>query len=646
MNAQDETIESVEFSDIEIDDEFWSPRIETNRDVTIEYQYEQLEASGTLENFRRVAAGESGGFHGMWFQDSDAYKWIEAASYVLATEDSPGLKEQVDEVIEIVASAQQSDGYLNTYFSLLEPENRWTNLHMMHELYCAGHLIEAAVAHHKATGEESLLAVATDFANHIDDMFGDEVKGVPGHEEIELALVRLYRVTGTDRYLDLAEYFINLRGTDDRLAWELTHPDEIGGSEFDDGALIPDGENEHVFLDDDGEYDGSYAQAHEPLHEQTTVEGHAVRAMYLFAAAADLAAERGDATLGDSLERLWENMTTKRMYITGGIGSEEQHEGFTTDYDLRNDAYAETCAAVGSIFWNQRMFELTGDPKYADLIEQTLYNGFLAGVSLDGTEFFYENPLESSGDHHRNEWFTCACCPPNVARLLASLGSYLYGQRNGAIYVNQYIGNEMTTSIDGVDIDISQRSALPWEDEVRLQISPSDPIEFSVHLRIPEWCDDVAVAVNGESIAVNQEGYLELHRTWDDDHITLSLRQDIERMVAHPAVEADAGKVALTRGPLVYCLEAVDNDRPLHQYALETSSSYESKYRSDLLGGMIIIRGPARVIDPVEWDDELYRPIGMIEHEDTTFIAVPYFNWDNRDPGAMRVWLQTDSADS
>lgn len=646
MSAQDETIEAVECSDVEIADGFWSPHLETNREVTIEYQYEQLEASGTLENFRRVAAGESGGFQGMWFQDSDAYKWIEAASYLLATEDSPELKERVDEVIEIVASAQQSDGYLNTYFSLLEPENRWTNLHMMHELYCAGHLIEAAVAHHKATGEESLLTVAMDFADHIDDVFGDEIEGVPGHEEIELALLRLYRVTGTDRYLDLAEYFVDLRGGDDRLAWELAHPDAIGGHEFDDGALIPDGENGHVFLDDDDEYDGRYAQAHEPLRKQATVEGHAVRAMYLFAAAADLASEVSDPTLVDSLEPLWKNMTTKRMYITGGIGPEEQHEGFTTDYDLRNDAYAETCAAVGSIFWNQRMFELTGDSKYADLIERTLYNGFLAGVSLDGTEFFYENPLESSGDHHRDDWFTCACCPPNVARLLASLGGYLYGRSDGGIYVNQYIGSEMSTSIDGVEVDVSQQSTLPWDDDVRLQISTSDPMEFSMYLRIPEWCDDATVVVNGESTDVTQEGYLELHRIWDDDHITLSLTQDIEQTVAHPAVEADAGNVALTRGPLVYCLEAVDNDRPLHQYVLEQTSSYEREYHSDLLGGTTVIQGSARIPDLADWKGELYQPIGMAEREDATFTAVPYFKWDSRDPGAMRVWLRTDSTES
>lgn len=652
MSTQDEIIDSIAFSAVDIDDGFWSPRLKTNRDVTIEYQYEQLEASGTLENFRRVAAGRSGGFQGMWFQDSDAYKWIEAASYVLANGDDPDqdLKERVDGVIETLGQAQQSDGYLNTYFTLVEPENRWTNLHMMHELYCAGHLIEAAVAHHRSTGEESLLGVATDFADHIDGVFGDEIDGVPGHEEIELALVKLYHVTGTDRYLDLAEYFIDLRGKNDRLAWELANPDELGGYEYDDGALIPDEETgESVFLDETGLYDGRYAQAHEPLREQDTVEGHSVRAMYLFAAAADLVRETSDATVLEALERLWENMTSKRMYITGGIGPEERHEGFTTDYDLRNDAYAETCAAIGSIFWNQRMFELTGESKYCDLIERTLYNGFLAGVSADGTEFFYENPLESTGDHHRTGWFTCACCPPNVARLLASLGNYLYAQTDDTVYVNQYIGSTVTTTVGATEIDISQRSSLPWEETVQLDVSASDPVAFSLRLRIPEWCDDATVEINGESVDTDHDGYgyLELDRTWENDQITLSLAQRIDHMGAHPAVEADAGKVALMRGPLVYCLEAIDNDRPLHQYVIHPTDPVESEYRENPLDGddsgkgVTIIRGPASIPAVSDWEDELYRPLGTTKYEDATFTAVPYFDWDNRAAGAMRVWIRT-----
>ena len=644
-----DAIESVDFPEVEIDDEFWSPRIETNRDVTIEYQYDQLEESGTLENFRRTRDGEQGGFSGMWFQDSDAYKWIEGASYVLATHDDPELESKVDEVIDLVADAQDEDGYLNTYFSLLEPDNRWSNLHMMHELYCAGHLIEAAVAHHRATGKDSLLDVAVRFADHIDETFGDEVEGVPGHEEIELALIRLYRVTGEERYLDRAKYFIDLRGTeDDRLAWELAHPDQIGGHEYDSGALIPDeagGVAESVFVDDEtGEYDGRYAQAHEPLRDQETVEGHSVRAMYLFAAAADLAGETGDDSLLEPLERLWDNMTTKRMYITGGIGPERRHEGFTEDYDLRNDGYAETCAAVGSVFWNQRMFELTGEAKYADLIERTLYNGFLAGVSADGTRFFYENPLESGGDHHRKGWFTCACCPPNAARLLASLGDYLYARTDDALYVNQYVGSTVTTRVDGSDVTLSQASSLPWGGEVDVDVDADASTEFAVRLRVPEWAEGVTVEVNGDPVDADPEGYVELDRTWDDDEVTLSFEQSVERMVAHPAVEADAGRVALTRGPLVYCAEDADNDRPVHQYALDADADLETRRNDDLAGGVVAVDGPATVPSLSEWDDgrDLYLPVDRTGSEDARLTAVPYFAWDEREPGAMRVWLRAD----
>ncbi|ADB63285.1 protein of unknown function DUF1680 (plasmid) [Haloterrigena turkmenica DSM 5511] len=636
MGPRDAVTDGISLSEVAIDDGFWSPRRERNRDVTIEYQYEQLEESGSLENFRRVAAGESGDFQGMWFQDTDAYKWIEAASYVLAQRDDPELEAKVDGVISLIADAQQPDGYLNTYFSLVEPENRWTNLHMMHELYCAGHLIEAAVAHYRATEKETLLEVAVDFADLVDDVFGDEVEGVPGHEEIELALLKLYRVTDETRYLELAKYFIDLRGKDDRLAWEIDNPETLGGGEYEDGSIIPAARD--VFTHEDGTYDGRYAQAHEPLRDQETVEGHSVRAMYLFAAATDLAIETGEDELIESLERLWTNMTTKRMYVTGGLGPEEAHEGFTTDYDLRNDAYAETCAAIGSVYWNQRLFELSGEAKYADLIERTLYNGFLAGVSLDGTEFFYENPLESDGDHHRKGWFTCACCPPNAARLLASLGEYVYSQRDSAIYVNQYLGSSVTTAVDGATVELSQDSSLPWSGEVTVDVD-ADGASVPLRLRIPEWAESSTVTVNGESVETPSEGYLEIERVWDDDRIELTFEQTVTRLEAHPDVAADAGRVALKRGPLVYCLEAIDNDRPLHQY--EDPSPTSTTHRPDLLEGVTVIEGEASVPDRAGWDGRLYRPADETARERTEFTAVPYYAWDNREPGAMRVWIRS-----
>jgi len=634
---------SVAIGNVEVSDEFWSPWVSRNRDVTIEYQYDQLEASGTLENFRRVIDGEEGGFQGMWFQDSDAYKWLEAASYELAKAEDQDLRERVDEVIDLIATAQEDDGYLNTYFQLVEPDRKWTNLHMLHELYCAGHLVEAAVAHYEATGEESLLNVATAFVDHIDDVFGDEIDGVPGHEGIELALARLYRVTDEERYLDLAEYFVDLRGHDDRLAWELDHLGEIAGGAFDSTeweGSIHDG-SRTVFLDDDGEYDGSYAQAHAPIRDQSAVDGHSVRAMYLYSGVTDLVAERGDDDLRDALDRLWSNMTTKQMYLTGGIGPEHEHEGFTEDYDLPNEmAYAETCAAIGSVFWNQRMFELTTEAKYADLIERTLYNGFLAGVGLDGKHFFYVNPLASSGDHHRKGWFTCACCPPNAARLFASLGQYLYSTSGDELYVNQYVGSTLETTVGDTDVTLEQSSDLPWSGDVTLEVDANGSVP--VNLRIPEWCTDATVTVDGDDVTHDRSGYVRLDREWNDTRIEITLEQQVELVAAHPAVESDAGRVAVERGPLVYCAEAVDNDRPLHQHAVPVDANVEQRHDPELLDGVRILEADATVPGLTDWEDALYRPAAETDTDDSRLELVPYYAWDNRDPGAMQVWHRSN----
>ena len=633
---------SVANGEVQIDDEFWSPWIDRNRDVTVEYQYEQLEASGTLDNFRRVIDGNEGGFSGMWFQDSDAYKWLEAASYELAKADDPDLRERVDDVIDLVAGAQADDGYINTYFQLVEPGKKWTNLHMLHELYCGGHLIEAAVAHHEATGETSLLDVATAFADHVDDVFPDEVDGVPGHEEIELALVRLYRVTDEGRYLDLAEYFLDRRGHDDRLAWELDHLDEIGGGEYDSDdweGSIHDG-SKTVFLDD-GAYDGSYAQAHAPVREQEAVAGHSVRAMYLYAAVTDLVDERGDEELRTALDRLWTNMTTRQMYVTGGIGPEHEHEGFTEDYDLPNEtAYAETCAAIGSIFWNQRMVELTREAKYADLIERTLYNGFLAGVGLDGKHFFYVNPLASEGDHHRTGWFTCACCPPNAARLFASLGQYLYTTDGGELYVNQYVGSSLSTTVGDADVELEQTSDLPWDGTVTIEVEADGAVP--VNVRVPEWCTDATVVIDGEAVDHDGTGYVRLEREWDGERIELEFAQETELVAAHPAVEADAGRLAVERGPLVYAAEAADNDRPLHQYAVPTDADVTASHEPDTLDGVTALEADAAVPSLDGWADELYRPAAETDTEDDRLELVPYYAWDNREAGEMQVWHRAD----
>ncbi|QLG27810.1 glycoside hydrolase family 127 protein [Halorarum halophilum] len=627
---------------VTIDDDFWSPRREVNRDVTVDHQYEQLEAGGCLDNFRR-AAGDGGEFEGMWFEDSDAYKWIEAASYAQASEPTPERRERLDRVVSLVAAAQEPDGYLDTYFQLVEPDRKWTNLAMMHELYCAGHLIEAAVAHHEVTGGTSLLDVALALADHVDGVFGPDGRdGVPGHEGIELALVELSRVTGERRYLDLAEFFVDRRGApDSRLKWETLNLDEIAGSaDVDEGTRS-------VFLDDDGAHDRRYAQDHAPLRQQSTAEGHAVRAMYLYSGATDLLlAGAGDEELREALERLWENVTTRRSYVTGGIGPERAHEGFTDDYDLPNaTAYAETCAAVGSVMWNERMARLTGESRFVDALETALYNGFLAGVSLDGTEFFYENPLESDGDHHRAGWFDCACCPPNVARLLASLERYVYAAGDGAAYVDLFVEGWADVDIGGTAVTLSQWTDYPWDGDVTVEVEAVDgsagTAEFDLNLRLPGWCDDPSLAVNGDPVPIDATGgYATLDRKWRaGDTVALSLPMPVERLVAHPEVEADAGRVALRRGPLVYCLEGVDNDRPLHHLRVPTDSDVTAEFDEDLLGGVTVLSGDAVAPRVEEWADELYRPADDCEVESASFTAVPYYAWDNREASAMRVWV-------
>jgi DUF1680 family protein len=365
--------------------------------------------------------------------------------------------------------------------------------------------------------------------------------------------------------------------------------------------------------------------------------------MYLYAAVTELVAERGDAALRAALDRLWENMTTKRMYVTGGIGPEHEHEGFTEDYDLRNeDAYAETCAAIGSVFWNQRLLELTGEAKYADLIERTLYNGFLAGVSQDGTRFFYENPLASSGDHHRKGWFTCACCPPNAARLFASLGQYIYSTIGDELYVNQYVGSAVSTTVAGTTVELDLSSAMPWSGDVTIEINADGSVP--VNLRIPGWCVDATVTVDGEAIEHDGTGYVRLEREWDGARIELSMEQQTQLMAAHPAVESDAGRAAVERGPLVYCAEAVDNDRPLHQYEIPTETDVSASHEPDLLNGVTRLELAATVPSLDEWEGSLYRPVKETTTEETDLDLVPYYTWDNREAGTMQVWHRSDDA--
>jgi DUF1680 family protein len=602
-------------------DEFWEPRRRINREVTLPSQYRHLEDTGRLDNFRRASGKTGGEYQGIYFNDSDVYKWLEAASWSLATDPDPELERMVDAAITEVEDAQRPDGYLNTYFTFERASERWTDFDL-HEMYCAGHLFQAAVAHFRATGSERLLDVATHFADHICDTFGseeDKRQAVDGHEEVEMALVELYRVTGEERYLETARYFVDARGHG------------LLGKPY-------------------GLHEPSYSQDHEPLREQSEVVGHAVRAMYLYSGAADVYAETGEPDLMQALGRLWKNMTTRRMYVSGALGSRYEGEAFGEDFQLPNErAYAETCAAIGSVMWNWRMLGLRGEARYADLIEHTLYNAVMPGLSLDGQHYFYQNPLADDGSHRRQPWFGCACCPPNVARLLASLPGYIYSTSEDAVWVHLYAEGEATVELDGNrTVRLSQRTSYPWEGRVEIQFDGGG--EFALMLRIPAWCEEgTAVEVNGEpvDVEISPGTYLRLSRAWSPgDTVNIDLPMPVRRVECHPYVAENAGRVALMRGPILYCVEQVDNQgvdpRDLILNDVEPSASFDP----DLLGSVIVLQAEARAAAPDGgWEDRLYRRAHQNQGDgrtrDTRLTAIPYYAWANREPGSMRIWLRS-----
>ncbi|MCD6303135.1 MAG: glycoside hydrolase family 127 protein, partial [Anaerolineae bacterium] len=572
---------------------FWGERQEINRRETLPIEYQQLADTG------RIAAldltwkpGEPNPPHIFW--ESDIAKWIEAVGYSLAGHPDAGLERQADDVIDRIAKAQQPDGYLNIHFTVVEPEKRWTNLRDWHELYCAGHLMEAAVAYYEGTGKDQLLRVMQRYADHIDEVFGREPgqkRGYPGHEEIELGLVKLYRATGKERYLELARYFVDERGAE-------PHYFDIEARERGDDKGPWYGRNHN------------YNQSHLPLRDQRTAEGHAVRAMYLYAGATDIAMETGDQeALWTALDALWRNVTERRMYVTGGIGSAHHGERFTFDYHLPNDtAYAETCAAIGLVFWAHRMLQARADGAYADVMERALYNGVLSGVSLDGRQFFYVNPLEVTpetihGSHtmpstkvERQSWFGCACCPPNLARLMASLGGYVYSQRDDEVWVHLYTSGSVMGLLDG-QMALRQETRYPWDEEIALRVACNEATPFTLALRIPGWCRGARLAVNGKPVPVADlldHGYAKLQRTWHDgDQVALTLPMPVERVYAHPAVWENAGRVALQRGPLVYCLEEVDNGGNLASIVLPRDVPLEARWSPDVAGGVMTVHAQA-----------------------------------------------------
>ncbi len=610
----------VAFNRVKISDAFWAPRMAVNREVTLAAQYRQLQDTGRIEALSlQWKPGEEPKPHIFW--ESDIAKWVEAASYSLATHPDPELEALLDQVIARIASAQQEDGYLNVFFTVVEPENRFKFLSWAHELYCAGHLMEAAVAHYQATGKRTLLDVMTRYADHIDSVFGPGKRsGAPGHEEIELALYKLYKVTGESRYLRLSRFFIDQRGQD---------PSVFDVERQYGGQTPPRRE---------------YYQDHLPVREQSEAVGHAVRATYLYSGMADIAGEMGDQSLLAACERIWDDLTLRKMYLTGGIGSTRDNEGFTEAYDLPNDtAYAETCAAIGLVFWAQRMLRLSGDGRYADVMERALYNGVISGVSLDGARFFYVNPLESTGSHHREDWFGCACCPPNIARLIASLGGYAYSESATDLYVHLYIQGEASAEVAGQSVGVSQWTNYPWDGAIRLMVAPQRPARFGLNLRIPAWCPDARLLVDGEEVELDgnvSRGYVRIEREWTGrETVQLTLAMPVERLEAHPAVRQDAGRVALQRGPMVYCLEQADNAAPLQSIVLPRTVALDSHFEPDLLGGVVVVTAEGLIDDDSGWEGRLYR-LADTKTKPFRVRAVPYCVWDNREAGQMLVWMR------
>lgn len=623
---------------------FWGRWYARLRQTVLPYQWAVLtdrapgvEPSHALSNLR-VAAGErSGEYLGRYHHDTDLAKWLEAAAYALERDADAALAENAERLIDLVAQSQWSDGYLNSRYSVDRSKERWTNERDDHELYIAGHWLEALVAYHRATGSERALGIARRLGDHLDSVFGpgpSQLRGYPGHPETELALVRLWRATGDGRYLRLARFFVYERGTEPSYFAE-----------------------EARRRGDDRPYKAAYSLSHRPLVEQDTAVGHAVRAMYLYAGATDIAMAEPEPQLRETLLRLWADVTTRQMYVTGGVGAEGYLESFTLGYDLPSDrAYAETCAAIGLVFWAHRMLQMEGDGRYADVLERVLFNGALSGVGLDGTHYFYVNPLEvwpaaaaerfDLRDVHlvRQTWFECACCPPNLARLLASIPDYLYGvdETGTELFVHQFAASEAEVAVAAAGtVRLCQQGDYPWAGHIDIALTTERKAEWTLSLRLPGWARGAVVRVNGEALDVGplaSLGYLRIRRAWQSgDRVELDFPMPIERVRSHPRVWSLAGTAALQRGPVVYCLEEADNGPGLAGLRLLPTHEWQPRWEKDLLGGVVTLSGPGeRLLPPA--DVALYTT-HPLAREATRLKAVPYWAWCNRGAGEMRVWL-------
>ncbi len=619
-------IMAVPFTDVTLTDDFWSKRIETNRTVTIPFGFNKCEEEGRMRNFAKAGGLMEGKYEGvMPFDDTDVYKIIEGASYSLTIHPDKKLEKYIDDIIEKIAAAQEEDGYLCTWKTLnpkttparwVNPGPRWFHLAASHELYNAGHMYEAAFAHYKATGKRNFLNIALKNADLIDKTFGPGKKlDPPGHQIIETGLVKLYRATQDEKYLNLAKFFLDQRGN---------------------------AEGHKLY--------GPYNQDHKPVTEQDEAVGHAVRAVYMYAAMADIAGIMNDSAYLKATNKIWDNVVTKKIYITGGIGARHRGEAFGDNYELPNlTSYNETCAAIGSVYWNHRMFLLSGDAKYIDVLERTLYNGMISGVSLTGNLFFYPNCLESDGKYKfnrgaltRQPWFDCSCCPSNIIRFIPSVPDYIYAHRGDSLYVNLFIAGKANVKLDRTSVKVSQETEYPWDGKVVIKVNPKKSAKFAVNIRIPGWAsreplpgglysyldesrERVSLKLNGELLNVRMtKGYAVIERKWSKgDVIELNMPMPVRRVVAHDKVKDDLNKTALVRGPIVYCAEWVDNDGKVLDIVMPDNAELQTQYRKDLFGGVTVITG--NVSDKSGNKRKL--------------LAIPYYAWSHRGPGEMAVWL-------
>lgn len=582
------------------------------------------EKTGRIRNFEKVARHKNEKHEGIYYDDSDVYKAIEAMAYSLKNHPDAAIQQKTDEWIDKIAAAQLPDGYLNTYYTLTGLDKRWTDMER-HEDYCAGHLIEAAVAYYNTTGKRKLLDVAIRFADHIDSTF--RVKNRPwvsGHQEIELALMRLYHLTNQDRYLKLADWFLAQRGHG-----------------YGKGKIWDEWKNP------------KYCQDDVPVKDQKEITGHAVRAMYQYTGAADVAAATNDQGYMNAMKTVWEDVVFRNMYLTGGIGSSGHNEGFTEDYDLPNEsAYCETCASVGMVFWNQRMNTLTGESKYIDVLERSLYNGALDGLSLSGDRFFYGNPLSSAGNYGRSEWFGTACCPSNIARLVASLGDYIYGRSEEGIWVNLFVASNTTFTMGKTPVPVQMETNYPWEGAVKITTNPAKPVEYALHIRMPGWAQNVPapgnlyryvdsrsvakieVLLNGKPVTYQEEkGYAVIHRKWKKgDVVEVRLPMDVRQVASRKEVKADQARVALQRGPLVYCVEGADNEGKAWNMLVPDNATFATQSYQVLDEPVVSIKANVSVAEPA--------PDGLtVQMKPRTIVSIPYYAWANRGKSPMQVWL-------